>query len=129
MSRRHRSENMDRTLSSLLHIVPNYLKSKNEFVPDPFELPFFEQVILIILGVAVTAISGAIIGHFRTKSQCFQAMKDKMEKLDKRSFRIEKALILSMGMIDSQTMDAHPETKSQLNALVKEIMLDEEGKL
>ena len=92
-------------------------------------MPFFQQLILIMVGVALTAIAGAILAYLRTRSQCFQAWKDMVVKLEKRSFRTEKALILSMKLIDSQTMDAHQETKSELEKIVKEILADEEGKL
>ena len=96
---------------------------------DFTNLTFFEQAMLVILGVAATCIGGAIMAYFRSRSQCFKAWKDMVVKLDKRSFRTEKALILSMKLIDSQTMEAHQETKSELEKIVKEILADEEGKL
>lgn len=92
-------------------------------------MTFFEQIIIIIIGSAVMVLGTAFLAYLHTRSQCFQAWKDMVMKLERRSFRTEKALILSMKLIDSQTMEAHQETKSELEKIVKEILADEEGKL
>jgi len=81
-----------------------------------------ESVLMIIIGLALTATSGAIIGHFRTKSKCLQKMSENIEVLSKRSFRIEKAMIILARMIDEQTDKAHPELHTDLDGLIKEIL-------
>jgi hypothetical protein len=84
--------------------------------------PFLESTLMIVIGLAITAISGAIIGHFRTKSKCLQSMSEHIEVLSKRSFRIEKAIIILARMIDEQTDKAHPELHTDLDGLIKEIL-------
>jgi hypothetical protein len=81
-----------------------------------------QSTIMIIIGLAITGITGSIIGYFRTKSKCLKNMNDSIEILSKRSFRIEKAIIILARMIDEQTDKAHPELHTDLDGLIKEIL-------
>lgn len=90
---------------------------------------FLEQVALIVIGVCVTATATAFLAYLRSRSQCFKALQNLVEKLDKRTFRIEKTIILKAQMIDEQTKKAHPETMSSLEKLVLEMLHDEKGNL
>jgi|TARA_R110002110_G_scaffold113247_4_gene281060 hypothetical protein len=83
---------------------------------------FLESTIMIIIGLTITGISGGIIGFFRTRSKCLQKMSEHIEVLSKRSFRIEKAIIILARMIDEQTDKAHPELHTDLDGLIKEIL-------
>lgn len=81
-----------------------------------------QSTVMIIIGLAITGITGSIIGYFRTKSKCIQKMNDKIDIISKRSFRIEKAIIILARMIDEQTDKAHPELHTDLDGLIKEIL-------
>ena len=80
------------------------------------------NTIMIIIGLAITGIAGGIIGYFKTKSLCIQNISNNLEVLSKRSFRIEKALIILARMIDEQTNKAHPEVDIDLDGLIKEML-------
>lgn len=96
---------------------------------DLSALTFFEQSALIMFGVALTAISGATMAYFRSRSQCFRAWQDMVAKLDKRTFRIEKALILKAKMTDDDLAKLHPEERTRYEAIIKEMLEDEQGNL
>lgn len=80
------------------------------------------NTIMVIIGLAITGITGGIIGYFKTKSLCIQNISNNLEILSKRSFRIEKAMIILARMIDEQTNKAHPELHTDLDGLIKEIL-------
>ena len=88
------------------------------------ELEFFESIALVILAVFGSIISGIILQYYRTKSQCFIQMKNMIDKSDKRSFRIAKALVLMAQMIDNQTNNAHDDAHLELEKLTKELLKD-----
>ena len=93
------------------------------------ELTFFQSIAVTLIGVFGTAISTAVIMYIRARGQCFKAWTQKVDKLDKRTFRIQKALILKAQMIDRQTKAAHPDASSELEKLVTEMLKDSEGNL
>lgn len=96
---------------------------------DFSNLPFFEQAALIMFGVALTAISGATMAYFRSRSQCFKAWQKTVEKLDKRTFRIQKALVLKAQLTDEQIKKDHPTEFHEYEKVIKEMLEDEEHNL
>lgn len=90
---------------------------------------FLQQVALIIIGVSATAIATAFLAYLRSRSQCFKTLQDLVEKLDKRTYRIEKTIIVKAQLIDEQTKKAHPEAAANLEKLVNEMLRDSQGNL
>jgi uncharacterized membrane protein YqiK len=97
------------------------------------EIDLTQQLFITGFGIILSAIVGLLIWYVKVKLQCIRQERDalikKVDILDKRSFRIEKCLIIKAHMIDEQTKKAHPESTSQLEALVKEMLEDEKGNL
>lgn len=83
------------------------------------------QLFLIFVGILGTAITGAIISHFRKKSQCFTQLKNQSNSQEQDIKIIKKTLIIMSKMIDTQTNIAHSDAHLELENLTKE-MLDEE---
>jgi primase-polymerase (primpol)-like protein len=98
-------------------------------MPDLSNIPFFDQAILVMLGVAATAISGSMMAYFRSRSQCFETWKKMIDKLDKRTFRIQKALILKAQLTDEQIKHDHPSEFHEYEKVIKEMLEDEEQNL
>ena len=86
---------------------------------------FMQAFGLVIIGSALSVLGSASIWYLKTKGDCMKAMKKNISKVDRRSWRIGKAVILISQMIDSQTGISHPEAKSALERLAKEMIEDE----
>ncbi len=78
----------------------------------------YSDILLVVIGIAITSGAGALIAFFRNMKIC-------ISKLNKRTWRIQKTLILMAKMIDTQTNKQHPGIGSDLDDLVKE-MLEED---
>ena len=57
-----------------------------------------ENVLIVIIGIIVTAGFTGITGYFKKRTNCLQKVADEVEELRKRSYRIEKALIILTKM-------------------------------
>lgn len=90
---------------------------------------FFQAIAVTLIGVFGTAATTAFIMYIRARSQCFKEWTKKVDKLDKRTFRMQKAMIIKAQMIDMQTKAAHPDASSELEKLVTEMLKDSEGNL
>ena len=86
------------------------------------ESEIIQSTIMIIIGLAITGVTGTIVGYFRTRSKCLREMQQDISEMSKRNFRIEKAIIILARMIDEQTDKAHPELNTDLDGLIKEIL-------
>lgn len=86
------------------------------------ENELIQSTIMIIIGLAITGITGTIVGYFRTRSKCLREMQKDLSEMSKRNFRIEKAIIILARMVDEQTDKAHPELNTDLDGLIKEIL-------
>lgn len=86
------------------------------------ENEIIQSTIMIIIGLAITGVTGTIVGYFRTRSKCLREMQQDISEMSKRNFRIEKAIIILARMIDEQTDKAHPELNTDLDGLIKEIL-------
>ena len=76
------------------------------------------EIHLIIVSVTIPV----ILAWVKTKTNC-------LDKVDRRTFRISKAMIILAEDIDKQTNQSHPDTDSTLHKRVKEILQDEKGDL
>lgn len=81
-----------------------------------------ESIVTALMGGGVTIITASVIWYLRQRGECMKAMKKKIERVDKRSWKVGKALILALGMIDKQTNKNHPEIESELRKLAQEII-------
>jgi len=86
------------------------------------ESEIIQSTVMIIIGLAITGITGTIVGYFRTRSKCLREMQKDLNDMSKRNFRIEKAIIILARMVDEQTDKAHPELNTDLDGLIKEIL-------
>jgi len=84
-------------------------------------LEFLQQIILTIISGVLALLGGVAIWYLRTRGQCILAMKNKIDKIDKRSWRIGKAMIIVLREIDKQTQLRH-NIDPELEDLAREIM-------
>lgn len=83
----------------------------------------YTQIHLIVLTILGPILATGIIAWIKTKTKC-------LSKIDKRSFRQSKALILLAEQIDNQTNHAHPkDQESNLATTMKDQLTDEKGNL
>ena len=81
------------------------------------------QVRLTMLTIVGPAITGIILAWVKSKTKC-------LSKIDKRSFRQSKALIVMAQEIDRQANYAHHKNqKSDLSETIEELLKDEKGNL
>ena len=94
---------------------------------------FLVQVVLIIISVGTTAAVSAFVWYLKIRGQCARQTREAtaamLKKLDQRSFRISKTVILICQRIDLQTNRAHPGLGDELAELARENLEDENHEL
>lgn len=90
---------------------------------DQYINSFFEE---LLLAIAITA-GSTVFAYFRSirNKQIENALA--LNKIHRRSWQIEKAILMLAKMTAKQTKQAHPEIDtSSLEEVVKELMKDKE---
>ncbi len=70
----------------------------------------------------VTAGFTGITGYFKKRTNCLQKVADEVEDLRKRSYRIEKTLIILAKLQEDVVERTHPELKTEWEDIVKELL-------
>jgi len=55
---------------------------------------FGYEVILIVIGIFLSGLAASFIGKFRKRQDCLEKIAKNVEELNKRSYRIEKTIII-----------------------------------
>jgi len=76
---------------------------------------WFREIIIALTIVGVIGISSYLINSFRRKAKVDA-------DIHKKIWRISKAVIVFAKLIDSQIEQKHPDVKSELEDVVKEII-------
>ncbi len=87
-----------------------------------------ENSFIIMIGIIITAGFTGITGYFKKRTNCLQKVADEVEDLQKRAYRIEKALIVLTKMQEDVIDKTHPELKPEWEDIVKEL-LNRNGRL
>jgi|LWDU01.1.fsa_nt_gi biopolymer transport protein ExbB/TolQ len=81
-----------------------------------------QTILLIIVGLLTTTVFTGMIGFFRKKTICLQKLANDIDSLQKRSYRIEKALIILVKLQEEQVKATHPEIATDWEDIVKELI-------
>ena len=81
-----------------------------------------ENSFIIVIGIIITSAVGGLGGYFKKRTNCLQKVADEVEDLRKRSYRIEKALIILTKMQEDAIEKTHPELKPEWEEIVKELL-------
>ncbi len=81
-----------------------------------------ENVLVILIGLITTGGFTGIIGYFKKRTNCLQKVADEVEELRKRSYRIEKTLVILAKLQEDVVQRSHPELKTEWEEIVKELL-------
>ena len=83
---------------------------------------FGYEVILIVIGIFLSGLAASFIGKFRKRQDCLEKIARNVEELNKRSYRIEKTIIILAKLQEDTISRTHPELKTEWEEIVKELL-------
>ena len=83
---------------------------------------FGYEVILIVIGIFLSGLAASFIGRFRKRQDCLEKIAKNVEELNKRSYRIEKTIIILAKLQEDTISKTHPELKTEWEDIVKELL-------
>ena len=83
---------------------------------------FGYEVILIVIGIFLSGLAASFIGKFRRRQDCLEKIAKNVEELNKRSYRIEKTIIILAKLQEDTISRTHPELKTEWEGIVKELL-------
>ena len=83
---------------------------------------FGYEVILIVIGIFLSGLAASFIGKFRKRQDCLEKIARNVEELNKRSYRIEKTIIILAKLQEDTIGKTHPELKTEWEEIVKELL-------
>ena len=83
---------------------------------------FGYEVILIVIGIFLSGLAASFIGKFRRRQDCLEKIARNVEELNKRSYRIEKTIIILAKLQEDTISRTHPELKTEWEEIVKELL-------
>jgi len=83
---------------------------------------FGYEVILIVIGIFLSGLAASFIGKFRRRQDCLEKIARNVEELNKRSYRIEKTIIILAKLQEDTISRTHPELKTEWEGIVKELL-------
>ena len=97
------------------------------------ELNFYQQLILVLVGIFVTALVGGIGAVMKMKNQDYEDLKKTVadskiaiEKNKRCTMLLRKALLLKAQMTDEQIKHDHPKAFHEYERILQEILEDPE---
>jgi len=81
-----------------------------------------ENSFLVIITLIITTMFGGLTAYFRQRTNCLKKIADEVSDLQKRSYRIEKAMIILAKLQEDVVQRSHPELKTEWEAIVKELL-------
>ena len=86
-----------------------------------FEI-LLENSVIVIITLVITTAFGGITAYFRQRTSCLKKIAEEVNDLQKRSYRIEKAMIILAKLQEDVVQRSHPELKTEWEAIVKELL-------
>jgi len=83
---------------------------------------FGYEVILIVIGIFLSGLAASFIGKFKRRQDCLEKIAKNVEELNKRSYRIEKTIIILAKLQEDTISRTHPELKTEWEGIVKELL-------
>ena len=83
---------------------------------------FGYEVILIVIGIFLSGLAASFIGKFKRRQDCLEKIARNVEELNKRSYRIEKTIIILAKLQEDTISRTHPELKTEWEEIVKELL-------
>jgi hypothetical protein len=83
---------------------------------------FGYEVILIVIGIFLSGLAASFIGKFRRRQDCLEKISRNVEELNRRSYRIEKTIIILAKLQEDTISRTHPELKTEWEGIVKELL-------
>ena len=83
---------------------------------------FGYEVILIVIGIFLSGLAASFIGKFRRRQDCLEKIAKNVEELNRRSYRIEKTIIILAKLQEDTISKTHPELKTEWEEIVKELL-------
>ena len=83
---------------------------------------FGYEVVLIVIGIFLSGLAASFIGKFRRRQDCLEKIARNVEELNKRSYRIEKTIIILAKLQEDTISRTHPELKTEWEGIVKELL-------
>ena len=80
------------------------------------------EVILIVIGIFLSGLAASFIGKFRKRQDCLEKIARNVEELNKRSYRIEKTIIILAKLQEDTIGKTHPELRTEWEEIVKELL-------
>ena len=83
---------------------------------------FGYEVILIVIGIFLSGLAASFIGRLKKRQDCLEKIARNVEELNKRSYRIEKTIIILAKLQEDTISKTHPELKTEWEEIVKELL-------
>jgi len=83
---------------------------------------FGYEVILIVIGIFLSGLAASFIGKLKKRQDCLEKIARNVEELNKRSYRIEKTIIILVKLQEDTISRTHPELKTEWEEIVKELL-------
>jgi type II secretory pathway pseudopilin PulG len=80
------------------------------------------EVVLIVIGIFLSGLAASFIGRLRKRQDCLEKIAKNVEELNKRSYRIEKTIIILAKLQEDTISKTHPELKTEWEEIVKELL-------
>jgi len=81
-----------------------------------------ENSFLVIITLIITTMFGGLTAYFRQRTNCLKKIADEVSDLQKRSYRIEKAMVILAKLQEDVVERIHPELKTEWEEIVKELL-------
>ena len=81
-----------------------------------------ENSLVVIITLVITSAFGGLTAYFRQRTSCLRKIADEVSDLQKRSYRIEKAMIILAKLQEDVVERIHPELKTEWEEIVKELL-------
>ena len=81
-----------------------------------------ENSLLVVMTLVITTAFGGLTAYFRQRTSCLKKIADEVGDLQKRSYRIEKAMIILAKLQEDVVERIHPELKTEWEDIVKELL-------
>ena len=81
-----------------------------------------DNSLLVVMTLVITTAFGGLTAYFRQRTSCLKKIADEVSDLQKRSYRIEKAMIILAKLQEDVVERIHPELKTEWEEIVKELL-------
>ena len=81
-----------------------------------------DEVILIVIGIVLSGLAASFVSRLKKRQDCLEQIQKNVEELNKRSYRIEKTIIILAKLQEDTISKTHPELKTEWEDIVKELL-------